>query len=441
MPNKAYKMATKPIAQLISTLLCVMPLTALAVGGDHPVGDVEQIQSHQTVAPQLNLQESVEIVKKRSEELALMMRDSGLPASDAMLERIAEALFSAREEGTIVELNAVWKDAYAKAMQNDNASRQALLSDIGSATTKEDVLVALKQALDEKISIENDQALRDLFLVDFVNHLMSIAAIIDLVAKTGEIDEDSLEILRLSLNHHDNTKIFEDEGVDEEDGRTVRVNNLINNLKGYMLLPLIFGVAQKHELVKEHQINIAAETKEGGMLQATVIAVPICSHVTKEPHHPEYHIIRGKAMEDIDMLAMIVDGFAAGSRPDRTKSKQTFKAYTDNSMQFWLMRLGKTDSSKGDWRELDNNEALFAMMQTVTDALVKAVGDVPIATYMGTSIEEDEQSNQHSAANSTHETANSQETAEALATPAIKGRFDDDDDDFKGNPAALISVY
>lgn len=436
MSNETYKMATKPIVQVISTLLCVMPLTALAVGGDHPVGDVEQIQSHQTVAPQLNLQESVEIVKKRLEELALMMRDSGLPASDAVLMRIAEALFSAREEGTIVNLNAVWKDAYAKAMQNDNASRQALLSDIGSATTKEDVLVALKQALDEKISIENDQALRDLFLVDFVNHLMSIATIIDLVAKAGETDEDSLEILRLSLNHHDNTKIFENEGVDEEDGRTVRVNNL----KGYMLLPLIFGVVQKHELVKEHQINIAAETKEGGMLQTTVIAVPICSHVTKEPHHPEYHIIRGKAMEDIDMLAMIVDGFAAGSRPDRTKSKQTFKAYIDNSMKFWLMRLGKTDSSKGDWRELDNTEALFAMMQTVTDALVKAVGDVPIATYMGTSIEEDEQSNQHSAANSTHKTANSQETAEALATPAIKGRFDDDDD-FKGNPTSLTSVY
>ena len=302
------------------------------------------------------------------------MDQSGLPSSNTIRESIASALSEAKVTGSISALNQLWVDAFNKVVRNpDNPSSKVLIEGLDQCKDKEQVLKLLGATINS-IDLGNDQDLRDLFLIDLTAHLMTIGVYIELLGQIGVFDQTRVDDLHKSLAQHDQTKVF------EEDGTTVNSENM----KGYMLLPLVFGVLLNNSSIKAHSIVIPLEVKAGNSLENTCIAGPILSHVKSESHHPEYHIERNQAMSDLDISEFMVDGLAAGSRPDRFKADAKFSETLPSSLSFWLQRLGKEDGRMPKlWSSLPNAGVVADTVKNGINILVEKSGDVKLEKYFG----------------------------------------------------------
>ena len=297
------------------------------------------------------------------------MKQSDLYASDQAQKSIASALNDAKVSGNIRELNKLWKNAFNKVVNNpDNPSSKALLDGLSECKDRTEVLKKLECGINS-VNLQNDQDLRDLFLIDLTAHLMTIGLYIEIFAQSEVIDRTRVEDLYKALETHDKTKVF------EQDGKTVNKDNL----EGYMLLPLIFGTVGKNSAIKEHKVFIPAEVKGDNPLSKTRIAAPILSHVRSESHHPEYHIAKKQAMSDIDIDEFAVDGLAAGSRPDRFKPDTTFSETLPKSLSFWSKRL---DNEK-DWGSLSNAGEVKTRVEACTNKLRARYGNVKLEEYLG----------------------------------------------------------
>ena len=319
--------------------------------------------------PLLNLENVSAIINLRFQELCNAMKQSDLYASDQAQKSIASALNDAKVSGNIRELNKLWKNAFNKVVNNpDNPSSKALLDGLSECKDRTEVLKKLESGINS-VNLQNDQDLRDLFLIDLTAHLMTIGLYIEFFAQSEVIDQTRVEDLYKALEKHDKTKVF------EQDGKTVNKGNL----EGYMLLPLIFGTVGKNSAIKDHKVFIPAEVKGDNPLSKTRIAAPILSHVRSESHHPEYHIAKKQAMSDIDIDEFAVDGLAAGSRPDRFKPDTTFSETLPKSLSFWSGRL---DNEK-DWGSLLNAEEVKTRVEACTNKLRARYGNVKLEGYLG----------------------------------------------------------
>ena len=319
--------------------------------------------------PLLNLEKVSTIINFRFQELCNAMKQSDLYASDQTKESIISALNDAKVSGNIRELNKLWKNAFNKVVNNpDNPSSKALLDRLSECKDRKEVLKKLESGINS-VNLQNDQELRDLFLIDLTAHLMTIGLYIEIFAQSEVIDQTRVEDLYKALEKHDKTKVF------EQDGKTVNKGNL----EGYMLLPLIFGTVGKNSAIKDHKVFIPAEVKGDNPLSKTRIAEPILSHVRSESHHPEYHIAKKQAMSDIDIDEFAVDGLAAGSRPDRFKPNTTFSETLPKSLSFWSKRL---DNEK-DWGSLPNTEEVKTRVEACTNKLRGRYGNVKLEEYLG----------------------------------------------------------
>ena len=319
--------------------------------------------------PLLNLEKVSTIINFRFQELCNAMKQSDLYASDQTKESIISALNDAKVSGNIRELNKLWKNAFNKVVNNpDNPSSKALLDRLSECKDRKEVLKKLESGINS-VNLQNDQELRDLFLIDLTAHLMTIGLYIEIFAQSEVIDQTRVEDLYKALEKHDKTKVF------EQDGKTVNKGNL----EGYMLLPLIFGTVGKNSAIKDHKVFIPAEVKGDNPLSKTRIAAPILSHVRSESHHPEYHLAKKQVMSDIDIDEFAVDGLAAGSRPDRFKPDTTFSETLPKSLSFWSKRL---DNEK-DWGSLPNAEEVKTRVEACTNKLRARYGNVKLEEYLG----------------------------------------------------------
>ena len=152
-----------------------------------------------------------------------------------------------------------------------------------------------------------------------------------------------------------------------------------------MLLPIVFGTLMKNPDIKKHEIVIPAEVRPGKSLENTCIAAPIISHVRSESHHPEYHLLKDQPMPDIDIYEFMVDGLAAGSRPDRFKADVKFSTSFTDSLLLWHGRLGLAEkkASFTPWAALSNAERVAQTTQQMVGQLREAIGDVKLTHYFG----------------------------------------------------------
>ena len=315
------------------------------------------------------------IVNDRLYQLADAMKQSGLPASDQMQKQLVSAIDRTREAGNIVEVNRLWAECHQRVSGNpDNPTTYQLVKGLKSCDSKEEALAVLRSAIN-LIELDADQNIRDFFLVDLIAHFMTIGVYIALFGQAHVFDRELVDKLGVALAHHDMTKVF------EKDDTTVNTANL----KGYMLLPIVFGALSKDPEIKKHRIAIPAEVRPGKSLENTCIAAPICSHVKSEPHHPEYHIHKNQPMPEIDIFEFMVDGLAAGSRPDRFAPDAQFSETLPESLSFWQNRLGFAENQVAPplWGALSNAESVARATQQMVNQLQESIGDVRLADYFG----------------------------------------------------------
>lgn len=326
--------------------------------------------------PLLDINTTCSVVLERLQRLADAMKQSNLPASEETVNQLRSAINNARVAGNIHEVNRLWVECFQRVSGNpDNPTLHHLVDGLESCDSKEQALDVLRSAINS-IELASDQSIRDLFLVDLIAHFMTIGIYIALFGQAQVFGPQIADQLNKALTCHDMTKVF------KEDGTTVNTENL----KGYMLLPIVFGALSKNPDIKKHNISIITEVRPGKSLADTCIAAPICSHVQSESHHPEYHILRNQPMPDIDIYEFMVDGLAAGTRPDRFKAEAKFSSAFDFSLSLWKARLGfaeKKTPFPPVWETLSNAEEVAQTTQEVVGKLRKTIADVQINHYFG----------------------------------------------------------
>ena len=326
--------------------------------------------------PLLNIVIAGSIVNQRLRQLVVAMKQSNLPASEQTINQLQSAIKNAKVAGKICEVNQVWVDCFQRVSGNpDNPTIRHLVDGLESCDSKEQALDALRSAINS-IELDADQSIRDLFLVDLIAHLMTIGVYIALFDQEEVFSQEIVDQLEKALTCHDRTKVF------KEDGTTVNTENL----KGYMLLPIVYGALSKNPDIKKHGISIIDEVRPGKSLADTCIAAPICSHVQSESHHPEYHIHRNQPMPDIDIYEFMVDGLAAGTRPDRFEAEARFSPAFTFSLKLWRERLGSPEKKAiftPSWAALSNAETVFQTTQQMVGKLEEIIGDVKLAHYFG----------------------------------------------------------
>ena len=326
--------------------------------------------------PLLNIHITCSTVHRRLLQLADAMKQSNLPASEQTINQLQSAIKIAKAEGKICEVNQVWVDCFQRVSGNpDNPTFRHLVDGLESCDSKEQALDALRSAINS-IELDADQSIRDLFLVDLIAHLMTIGVYIALFDQEKVFAQEIVDQLNKALERHDMTKVF------KEDSTTVNTENL----KGYMLLPIVFGALSKNPDIKKHGISIIAEVRPGKGLANTCIAAPICSHVQSESHHPEYHIHRNQPMPDIDIYEFMVDGLAAGTRPDRFKADARFSPAFTSSLKLWQERFGfaeKKTPFTPQWAALSNAGTVVQTTQQMVGQLREVIGDVKLPHYFG----------------------------------------------------------
>lgn len=332
----------------------------------------ETLASPTPIAP-LKLEKAATIVHSRLQELSAAMETSGLPASQHALTSIESALNEAKTTGHIRALNQLWKETHKYVVNiQTNPSAKALLEGL-NGQDRPQVMDALKAGING-VDLHNDPDLRDLFLIDLIAHFMTIAVYIELLGQAGVFDPMKTDDLYQALKQHDQTKVF------EPDSTTVNTDNM----KGYMLLPLVFGVLAKQTALTDHKIIIPVEVKTGGALSNTCIAAPILSHVSTESHHPEYHIQKNQPMAELDIAEFMADGLAAGSRPDRFSRGARFSETLPRSQSFWLQRLGKEEGKMPTlWSSLHNVDEVASEVKQGISGLLLTTGDVKLEHYFG----------------------------------------------------------
>lgn len=331
--------------------------------------------SSDCAAPLLNLDTTCSVVHKRLQRLANAMEQSNLPASEQTINQLMSAIDNARVAGKIVEVNQLWVECHQRVFGNpDNPTVRHLVDGFESCDTKEQALEVLRSAINS-IELEADQDIRDFFFVDLIAHFMTIGVYIALFNQAQVFGQEIVGQLEEALVRHDITKVF------KEDGTTVNTGNL----KGYMLLPIVFGTLMKNPDIKKHKISIPAEVRPGKSLESTCIAAPITSHVRSESHHPEYHLIKNQPMPDTDIYEFMVDGLAAGTRPDRFNAGINFSKSFTASLSLWQDRLGFAEkkASFTPWAALSNAERVAQTTQQMVGQLREAIGDVELTHYFG----------------------------------------------------------
>ena len=91
-------------------------------------------------------------------------------------------------------------------------------------------------------------------------------------------------------------------------------------------------------------------------------------------------------MPDIDIYEFMVDGLAAGTRPDRFKAEARFSPAFTFSLKLWRERLGfpeKKATFTPSWAALSNAETVFQTTQQMVGKLEEIIGDVKLAHYFG----------------------------------------------------------
>ena len=325
--------------------------------------------------PLLDIDTTCSVVHKRLQRLANAMKQSNLPASEQTIKQLKSAIDNARVVGNIVEVNRLWVECRQRVSGNpDNPTLHHLVAGLESCDSKEQALDVLRSAINS-IELDAEQGIRDFFLVDLIAHFMTIGVYIALFDQVQVFGQEIVGQLENALTRHDMTKVF------KEDGTTVNTENL----KGYMLLPIVFGALSKNPDIKKHNIAIPAEVRPGKSLENTCIAAPICSHVQSESHHPEYHLLKNQPMPDIDIYEFMVDGLAAGTRPDRFTANVRFSETFTGSLSFWQGRPGFAEkkASFTPWAALGNAERVAQTTQQMVGQLREAIGDVRLTHYFG----------------------------------------------------------
>ena len=326
----------------------------------------------------IDLHQPSKIVQGRLKKIFSAMLRSNLQGSEDIVKEIKTALENAPRDGNICKLKAVWRKCYSRDVHSKSPSFKALTQGFEQCNNKKAVLEKLAENIN-KIDLSNDKYLQDLFLVDIIDHFMSIGVYIELGNKTRLIDEAETKDLMNALKIHDKTKLF-DEITTYVDGKPVITDSPNEaRMKGYMLLPLIFTVVQNHPQIKKHKIQIAAEVKEGCPLSQTCIAAPIAEHTTTEKHHCEYWIKNNDSMLMIFMWEFFFDGLGASSRSDRYKEDDTFEKMLKKSLKLWIARLelkGDTeaDHRKAFWSKLPNAQELKDFITTNIPKLIDQIG-------------------------------------------------------------------